>query len=96
MRLKRYEEEGVLLTLVPNPFNSQRCFKCGGHKSNRNGKIFKCKHCCHEDDSDKNATENIFYKFLLPKVSMWLVHSKLNLSGFFWNQEGFYLANRSL
>lgn len=89
------EEEGVLLTLVPNPFNSQRCFKCGWtQKSNRKGKVFKCKHCGHEDDADENATENIFINFQLPKVSKWLVHSKLSISGFFWIQEGFYYANQ--
>jgi len=89
------EEEGVLLTLVPNPFNSQRCFKCGWtQKSNRKGKMFKCKHCGHEDDADENATENIYINFSLPKVSKWLIYSMLNISGFFWIQEGFYYANQ--
>ncbi|MEB5262613.1 zinc ribbon domain-containing protein, partial [Pseudomonas aeruginosa] len=54
--IKLCEEQGVLVTLVANEYNSQRCNKCGWvQKSNRSGKLFHCKHCQHQDDADANA-----------------------------------------
>lgn len=84
-------EIGVLLTYVSNSFNSQRCNKCGWvQKSNRNSKLFVCKKCDHKADADENAAYNINDRNMLPEVPSWLIKSKLNIKGFFWNVDGFY------
>lgn len=91
---KMCEEIGVLLTYVSNPFNSQRCNKCGWvQKSNRKQKSFCCKHCNHTADADENAAHNINDRSGLPDVPFWLIKSGLNVKGFFWNIRGFYKAD---
>ncbi len=48
-------------TIAINPkYTSQTCSKCGFQKkTNRNGRIFKCKSCGFEIDADLNASRNI-------------------------------------
>ena len=89
--IKLCEEQGVLVTLVANEFNSQRCNECGWvQKSNRNGKKFHCKNCQHQDDADANATKNIFIRDELFELPFGFRSLKLNLKGFFWNQSGIF------
>lgn len=87
--LKRCEELGVLVTLVENEYNSQRCNKCGWtQKSNRKAKVFLCKHCLNEDDADSNAAKNILNRHLLVEIPFGFRSMKKNLEGFFWNSIG--------
>ncbi len=89
--IKLGEELGVLVTLVGNEFNSQRCNKCGWvQKSNRKGKVFHCKHCHHEDDADANASKNILDRHMLFELPFGFRSLKKNLVGFFWNQNGLF------
>lgn len=89
--IKLGEELGVLVTLVGNEFNSQRCNKCGWvQKSNRKGKVFHCKHCHHEDDADANASKNILDRHMLFELPFGFRKLRMNLSGFFWNQNGLF------
>jgi transposase len=90
--LKLGEEQGVLVTLVANEYNSQRCNKCGWvQKSNRKGKVFHCKHCHHEDDADANASKNILIRHTLFELPFGFRALKKNRQGFFWNQFGLFL-----
>lgn len=87
--LKRCEELGVLVTLVENEYNSQRCNECGWtQKSNRKGKLFLCKHCLNEDDADSNAAKNILNRHLLVEIPFGFRSMRKNLEGFFWNSIG--------
>ncbi len=89
--IKQCEELGVLVTLVENEYNSQRCNKCGWvQKSNRKGKVFHCKHCHHEDDADANASKNILERHFLVEIPFGFRALKKNLEGFFWNSIGIY------
>lgn len=89
--IKLGEELGVLVTLVGNEYNSQRCNKCGWvQKSNRKGKVFHCKHCHHEDDADANASKNILDRHMLFELPFGFRSLKKNLVGFFWNQHGLF------
>lgn len=88
---KRTEELGVILTLVDNAYNSQRCNHCGWtQKSNRNKKEFLCKNCNHSDDADANASKNIDIRFTLFELPFGFMSLKKNLDGFFWNPLGIY------
>lgn len=92
--IKVCEEKGVLFTHVPNEFNSQRCNECGWtQKSNRNSKVFKCKHCDYVADADENATQNIKIRDLLFPLAKEFRFLKLNREGFFWNSEGVFSKN---
>lgn len=92
--IKACEEQGVLFTHVPNEFNSQRCNKCGWtQKSNRNSKVFKCKHCHHVADADENATQNIKIRDQLFPLDKKFRFLKLNREGFFWNSKGIFNKN---
>jgi DNA-binding ferritin-like protein (Dps family) len=91
---KLCEETGVLFTLTPTEYNSQRCFICGWvQKANRKGKFFKCKHCGHEDDSDFNASQNIRIRDTLFVLPYGFRERRLNLRGFFWKPEGLFDAS---
>jgi predicted RNA-binding Zn-ribbon protein involved in translation (DUF1610 family) len=80
------ENAGVLFTLVPNEYNSQRCNECGWtQKSNRKGKDFKCLQCGHVEDADHNASLNIKDRSSLPDIPYGFRRLKHNLKGFFWN-----------
>jgi transposase len=84
--LKVCEESGVLLTFVPNEYNSQRCNHCGWtQKANRKGKEFCCKKCQHRDDADHNASLNILEREFLPDLPDGFRICKHNLKGFYWN-----------
>lgn len=88
---KGCEEAGVLFTLTPNEFNSQRCHECGWvQKSNRQGKHFKCKMCGYEGDADFNAAQNILIRDTLFDLSFGFRQHRLNLRGFYWKPEGLF------
>lgn len=54
------ENIGKEVVYVKPQYTSQTCSKCGHkHKSNRNGRWFKCKQCGFELDADLNASRNI-------------------------------------
>ena len=92
--IKACEEQGVLFTHVPNEFNSQRCNKCGWtQKSNRNKKVFECKHCHHVADADENATQNIKIRDQLFPLGKKFRFLKLNREGFFWTPDGIFNKN---
>ena len=57
------ELQGVPVVLVPSPYTSQRCSKCGHtEKRNRNNRdSFLCVSCGHADCADFNASKNIAY-----------------------------------
>jgi transposase len=89
--IKLCEETGVLFTHVGNEYNSQRCSKCGWvQKSNRKGKLFKCKACGHCEDADFNATQNILIRDTLFKLPFGFRGHRYNLKGFYWRSDGFY------
>lgn len=86
--IKLCEEQGVLVTLVDNEYNSQRCNKCGWtQKANRKGKNFKCLNCHHEDDADANASYNILVRFNLVELPFGFRKLKKNIEGFFWTPD---------
>jgi transposase len=85
------EDTGVLYISTKNEFNSQRCSICGWvQKSNRKGKIFKCKLCGHVEDSDFNASQNILIRDTLFNLPFGFRRHRLNLKGFFWKPEGLF------
>jgi transposase len=89
--IKLCEETGVLFIPVKNEFNSQRCSVCGWvQKSNRKGKLFKCKNCGHSDDADFNASQNILIRDTLYNLPFGFRERRLNLKGFFWSSSGIF------
>jgi transposase len=84
------EEQGVLVVMQDSTYRSQRCSHCGNvRKSNRKGKIYKCKHCGFEVDSDLNASLN--HEAELPALPFGLRGSKKNLGdGFLWLPSGIF------
>ncbi len=84
------DETGVLITEQSSTYRSQRCSNCGNvRKSNRKGKIYTCKNCGFESDSDLNAAIN--HELVLPDVPYELRKLRKNLgNGFFWKETGFY------
>lgn len=89
---KKCEEEGVLFSLIPNEFNSQRCSTCGWvQKSNRKSKVFLCKKCGNHKDADFNAAQNILIRDKLWEIPFGFRNRRDNLKGFFWNPDGLYL-----
>ena len=96
-KLKRLaEEQGVLVKLQDSQYRSQRCCECGlVLKSNRKGKLYKCKQCGNQIDSDLNAAKN--HEIDLPDIPFNLRAQKLNIAGFFWKETGlFALSGREL
>ena len=88
------ETEGFGIMEIANSFRSQRCSECGWtQKSNRNGKLFICKHCGYATDADLNASLNLEDDSLyaIPKQ---VRLDKINRTGFFWNSEGLMNLSR--
>ncbi len=51
---------GKQVIAIGPKYTSQTCSRCGfKHKNNRKGKIFKCKNCGFQIDTDLNASRNI-------------------------------------
>lgn len=87
--LRKAEEQGVLVNMQPSLYRSQRCSECGlVLKSNRNGKIYKCRSCGIEIDSDLNAAKN--HEVELFDIPFNLRSLKLNIKGFFWKEAGIF------
>lgn len=84
------EEEGIRLIHQSSTYRSQRCSSCGVvRKANRKGKVYSCKHCSLEIDSDLNASLN--HEINLPKIPYSLRKLKKNRgNGFYWLKTGFY------
>jgi hypothetical protein len=61
-------------------------------KSQRKGKVYKCKECGLEIDSDLNAARN--HEIKLPDVPYELRREERNRAGFYWTQDGFFDLNR--
>jgi len=82
------EELGVQVTEQPSLFKSQRCSRCGNtRKGNRKAKLYKCKNCSYEIDSDVNSAIN--NSLDLPKIPFSFIGQGFNLkNGFFWNPDG--------
>ena len=84
----RCELEDVLLVPNESTYMSQRCHVCGlVLKSNRKGKVYSCKNCGYEGDSDYNSSCN--HQLDLPDISD-LRSLRLNIKGFFWKLTGVY------
>lgn len=84
-------ELGVQVNLQDCTYRSQRCSACGlVLKKNRIGKVYSCKHCGYCDDADLNAAKN--HEVILPKLNS-LKSLKLNVSGFFWKENGLFDLN---
>lgn len=83
------EEQEVLVKEETSAYRSQRCYQCGlVRKSNRKGKIYKCK-CGYQNDSDLNAALN--HTIDLPYINSEFRKKRYNLShGFYWKSNGLY------
>jgi len=57
-------------------------------KSNRCGKLYKCKGCGTHLDADLNGAKN--HALDLPDLPVSLRHLKLNRKGFFWKPDGLF------
>lgn len=56
--------QGIPVDYVDARYTSQKCSKCGYiAKANRNGSIFKCRHCGFQLHSDLNASRSIALNF---------------------------------
>jgi len=74
-------------------YRSQRCSSCGMvRKSQRKGKLYKCKECGNEVDSDLNAALN--HEVELPDIPWELRREQRNRKGFYWLESGFFDLNR--
>lgn len=81
--------DGVHLVEQDSTYRSQRCSCCGMvRKANRKGKTYTCNSCGHISDADINAANN--HSIRLPEIPYALRMSKLNKSGFYWVESGFY------
>jgi len=59
------EKNRVFLAFTNPAYTSQMCFSCKEvHKKSRIGEIYKCVCCGYSADSDINAANNIFQKYL--------------------------------
>lgn len=87
---RRCEELEVPVVEQSCAYRSQRCNACGNvRKANRKGKIYCCRNCGHECDSDLNAAKN--HEVDLPAIPYRLFPRKMNLGdGFFWKPEGIF------
>lgn len=88
---RRCEELDVPVVEQSCAYRSQRCSKCGQvRKANRKGKLYFCKNCGFEIDSDLNASLN--HVVDLPDIPHSFLGKKLNLGdGFFWKPDGFFM-----
>ncbi len=57
-------------------------------KSNRKGKLYKCKNCGIEIDADLNSAKN--HEVKLPTIPYGFRESKKNITGFFWKETGLF------
>lgn len=81
---QKAEEFGVQVAEISPTYTSQRCSHCGWtRKSNRKGKLFKCKSCGFTADADLNASKNI--RLLLPIIDRKERLLQKNRTGFYWN-----------
>ncbi len=89
-------QNGVRFVQQSATYRSQRCSSCGQvRKANRKEKVYSCKNCSFEIDSDLNAAKN--HEIDLPEIPWSLRELNLNRKGFFWNPDGFKdLEGRSL
>lgn len=79
------EEQNVSVLPIKPSYTSQRCFLCGWvQKSNRKGKVFKCKSCGYTADADYNASCNI--SLSLQALPASLRQTKANIKGFYWKK----------
>jgi transposase len=77
---------GVLVEKVPPAGTSQSCPICGWvQESNRRGKLFHCKNCGFEADSDMVGSVNI--ELGKPAIPKEMFSSNKNKNGFFWHPE---------
>lgn len=54
------ENQKIPFYSIPTPYTSRTCSECNHQeKDNRKGNEFKCLQCGYEDDSHKNAANNI-------------------------------------
>lgn len=61
---RRCEENRVCLHIVSPKYTSQTCSMCGHiEQGNRNGILFKCKNCGHEENADIQASKNILFRW---------------------------------
>ena len=61
---RRCEENRVSLHIVSPSYTSQTCSVCGHvEQGNRNGIVFRCKKCGHEDNADIQASKNILSRW---------------------------------
>jgi transposase len=78
---KACDLNGVHLVYQNSTYRSQRCSHCGlVRKSNRVGKLYKCKGCGLHLDADLNGAKN--HAIELPNIPVNLRHLKLNRKGF--------------
>ena len=92
---RRCEELEVPVVEQSCAYRSQRCSCCGlVRKANRKKKVYKCKNCGLEIDSDYNAAMN--HEQDLTPVPFAFLGQKLNLGeGFYWKPNGFYKSDGS-
>ena len=70
---RRCEENRVSFHIVSPKYTSQTCSMCGHiEQGNRNGILFRCKKCGHEENADIQASKNI--------LSRWHQERKLKTS----------------
>lgn len=89
---RKCEEIKVLFSLVDSTYNSQQCPKCYlVRKTNRKGKIFKCKNCGYTTDADQNGAYNVLHRSKFPDLGVEFRSRRLNLKkGFFWKPNGVF------
>jgi len=84
---EHFMKQGVLVNRVNPTYTSQRCSQCGWvRKSNRRGKLFKCKACAFTCDADLNGSINIGFD-LRPIGARERLLNK-NRKGFYWCEKG--------
>jgi len=91
--LSTCELHGVHVKEQSCTYRSQRCSCCGMvRKSQRKSKLYKCKECGSEIDSDLNAALN--HEIELPDIPWELRREQRNRKGFYWLESGFFDLNR--
>ena len=61
---RRCEENRVSFHIVSPKYTSQTCSMCGHiEQGNRNGIVFRCKKCGHEENADIQASKNILFRW---------------------------------
>lgn len=84
------QEHGVRVQEQSSIYRSQRCSGCGMvRKANRKGKVYECRGCGLEIDSDFNASLN--HEISLPEIPWTLRERNLNRgTGFYWKPHGLF------